>query len=214
MKPYFESELVTIYCGDCREIIPSISNVNTVITDPVWPNCPVGLLKGWERPAELFEEMLNALPPTVIRIAVQLGCDSNPAMLSAITLPFFRTAWLGYVCPSHKGRLLNTNDVGYLYGAPPRSEPGKRVIPGVVNTQPSPSEKTGHPAQRKLQHASWLVNWWSEAEDVVLDPFCGSGTTLLAASNLGRHAIGIEIEERYCEQAARRFDQRVLSLWR
>jgi len=50
----------------------------------------------------------------------------------------------------------------------------------------------------------WLVKWWAEPGDFVLDPFCGSGTTLLAARNLGRTSIGIEIEEKFCEVAARR----------
>ena len=69
-----------------------------------------------------------------------------------------------------------------------------------------------HPAPRHLKHVRWLVNWFSESDDVILDPFMGSGTTLRAAKDLGRKSIGIEIEERYCEIAAKRMSQQVMKL--
>ena len=56
----------------------------------------------------------------------------------------------------------------------------------------------------------WLVKWFSESS--IIDPFMGTGTTMRAAKDLGRKAIGIEIEEKYCEIAARRLQQEVLAL--
>jgi DNA modification methylase len=73
-------------------------------------------------------------------------------------------------------------------------------------------EPTGHPAPFPLALARDHILSWSDTSDLVLDPFCGSGTALRAAKDLGRRAIGIEIEERYCEIAARRLEQEVLSL--
>ncbi len=67
----------------------------------------------------------------------------------------------------------------------------------------------GHPCPRRLDHVRWLVEWFS-ASLPILDPFAGSGTTLLAAKNFGVPAVGIEIEERFCEVAAKRLEQREL----
>jgi site-specific DNA-methyltransferase (adenine-specific) len=68
----------------------------------------------------------------------------------------------------------------------------------------------GHPTQKPLALMLWCFKWVSGT--TVLDPFMGSGTTLVAAKNLGRRAIGIEIEERYCEIAAKRLAQEVMAL--
>ena len=73
----------------------------------------------------------------------------------------------------------------------------------------NPDGRATHPAQKPITLMQELL---ALGGDLVLDPFAGTGTTLHAAKNLGRKAIGIEIEERYCEIAARRLDQGVLDL--
>ena len=70
----------------------------------------------------------------------------------------------------------------------------------------------GHPAPMPYPMASGQIRSWSNNTDIVVDPFMGSGTTLRAAKDLGRKAIGIEIEERYCEIAADRMSQTVMPL--
>jgi DNA modification methylase len=65
----------------------------------------------------------------------------------------------------------------------------------------------GHPCPRRIQHVQWLVKHW--ARQSVLDPFMGAGTTALACKSMGVAFIGIEIEERYCEIAAKRLSQEV-----
>ena len=81
---------------------------------------------------------------------------------------------------------------------------------GEGQTRDIDYESLPHPCPRRLEHVQFLVNNFSEESDVVLDPFCGTGTTLRAAKDCGRKAIGIEIEERYCEIAAKRLEQGVL----
>lgn len=70
--------------------------------------------------------------------------------------------------------------------------------------------KVDHPTQKPLALLSRIVRSMVPVDGSVLDPFMGSGTTLRAAKDLGRRAIGIEIEERYCEIAANRLAQGVL----
>lgn len=208
-KPYYDRDGQTIYLGDCREILPELSG-DTVITDPVWPNA-VTNLPGADRPYVLWREFCELISNgKVMRLAVQLGCDSNPAYLHPVPLPFFRVCSLDYVRPNYKGRLLYTGDIAYLYGPPPPSRSGQRVIPGRCLHTTGKRPKNGHPCPRQLSHVRWLVKWWSTNSDTILDPFMGSGTTLRAAKDLGRRCIGIEIEEKYCEIAARRLAQGVL----
>jgi site-specific DNA-methyltransferase (adenine-specific) len=69
-----------------------------------------------------------------------------------------------------------------------------------------------HPTQKPLEVMTWCINQAPDGCVSILDPFMGSGTTLRAAKDLGRKAIGIEIEERYCEIAAKRMQQEVLAL--
>lgn len=211
MKPYYKHASVTIYHGDCRELLPEIDGYETVVTDPVWPNSSPELV-GADRPWDLLAE--SAVLWTSKRAAIHLGCNSDPRVLTAVpeSLPFFRVAWLEYARPHYLGRLLYGNDVAYLFGAPPRPEPGRVIVPGQF-IDPDPSGKqSAHPTPRKLGHVVWIVGKWTDPADTVLDPFAGSGTTLVAAKHCGRRAIGIEIEERYCEMAADRLAQEVMAL--
>jgi len=67
-----------------------------------------------------------------------------------------------------------------------------------------------HPTEKPIELYCSFIELFTDAGDLILDPFMGSGTTLVAAKQLGRKAIGIEIEERYCEVAVKRLAQGVL----
>jgi len=207
VKPYFQAERVTIYHGDCREILPNLDAVDAVITDPVWPNVPDGLLIGWEDPRALLASALAVLGEAK-RLVVVLRSDSDPRFLSAVgdRWPFVCVQAMAYALPMYLGRVLGGTELAYCFGEPIPSTPGTRVIPmwGPKAQNRHDNRHNGHPCARHISHMKFLVSWWSEAGGTVLDPFMGSGSTLRAAMDLGRRAVGIEVEERYCEIAARR----------
>lgn len=223
MKPYYDLDGVTIYHGDAREILPALTeHLDTCIVDPVWPN---SVFPGVEDPFDLFSDICKLL--TTKRLVVHLGCTSDPRFLAAVPecWPFLRTCWLRYSQPSYRGRVLIGSDVAYAYGEAPPARPGRHLLSGETNASRNHTKAQNtnrgrgdssevdysalpHPAPRRYEHLTWLVNVF--VDQGVIDPCMGSGTTLLAAKNMGVPAIGIEIEEKYCELAAERLRQGVL----
>jgi hypothetical protein len=181
-----------------------------MITDPVWPNAHPDLI-GREDPQGLLHGALTCIAPK--RICIWLGCQSDPRFLAAVpsSFPFLRMQYLRRAVPSYNGRCLVSGDVLYAFGEWPASRDGARVIPGECSVTSIASRKQNHPCARNEDHAAWVVGWWAEGGETVIDPFCGTGTTLVAAKNAGHPAIGIEIEERYCEIAAKRLSQEVMA---
>ncbi len=217
MTPYYDHAGITIYHGDAHELLPGIPEVDVVLTDPPWPGVSDAI--GWGATAAgTLSGALDAYGKRAARLVVHLGCDTDPRFLQAVPpyWPFLRVCWLRFARPAYKGRLLNGSEVAYVFGEPPPPRPNRRhLMPGETRTE---GEGTGaydnkprrrdHPCPRRLGHVRWLLEEFGG--DLVLDPFVGSGTTLIAAKQSGRRAIGIEIEERYCELAAKRLGQEVL----
>lgn len=222
MKPYYEENGVAIYNGDCREVLLLIEQPDTCVVDPVWPN---SVFPGVANPQQLFGEMAEVL--TSERLVVHLGCTSDVRFLCAVPVRYvyLRTCWLRYARPSYRGRILVGSDVAYAFGPAPPSRNGRHVLSGETTASNNATkwQNTGrgsgssvdtdydalpHPAPRRYEHLNWLLNVF--VDKGVIDPFMGTGTTIHAAKNAGIPAIGIEIEERYCEIAANRLRQSVL----
>lgn len=205
------SNRVQIIQGDAREEIGQLEIVpDVVITDPVWPNCPAGLLPGWDQPKQLLAETLAVVPDSVKRLVIILRSDSDPRFLEAVPKRwvFFNAHWLQYVLPGYIGRKLGGNEIAYAFGEPVIRRPGRRVIPSVApKAQPSDRPPNGHPCSRTMPHMDWLVKWWSDEGETILDPFAGSGTIGLAAIRQNRRAILIESEAEYVDLARRRINE-------
>lgn len=222
MTPYYQDDAVTIYHGDCREFLP---RADVLVTDPPYginiggPDVGRngrggrhGLEKGtYDSYDDTYENYVETVVPTIQRA---LALTRRGAVFSGPHLQELPKASAvgGIYCRAGSGRHpwgFKTFLPVLFYGTAPRLQHGAR--PNVFESTAT-AELNGHPCPKPLPWLRWLMDLVSLPGEVVLDPFLGSGTTLRAAKDLGRKAIGIEIEERYCEIGALRCAQEVLPL--
>lgn len=230
IEPYYDRDGITIYHGNCLDVLQQITEkVNLVLTDPPynlraedialegrapmlrdfgeWDEewHPDAHLREWERilitggaviaftSDRLISEYRNGpLKPR----GVVVWQKDNPAPHPR---PAYVQATEFIVWLQKEGAAATWNSGGYTLNV-------ERCA------SPSGKERTAHPTQKPLELIKRLVERHSNPGDLIIDPFMGSGTTLRAAKDLGRRAIGIELEEKWCEVAANRLSQEVLAL--
>lgn len=194
MNPYYEDEAVTIYHGDCREILPTLAAA-FVFDDPPY-------LEGdwWT--------MWPLLRAAADRLVVTPGAK-NQWEWTQQARPLWTYAWLCYSSSLGGSSCLKISWEPVLAFDRPVRPLGQDVLPYTISKQQGTGD---HPWPKPLPLMRKLVEHFSRPGETVLDPHAGVGTTLRAAKDLGRKAIGIEIEERYCEIAAKRLQQEVLPL--
>jgi site-specific DNA-methyltransferase (adenine-specific) len=216
VKPYYDHGGITIYHGDCREILPTLAlgADAMVFTDP-----PYGVdydggtvlrpkLVG-DATFGCYEWLIPALP------SVAYVCCPDKALPVVVALAGKR---LRSVIVWRKQAQYGALSAHYKQA----NEFIAYIVPsGAASLWCGPTNETTdweydrnarslHPTEKPTALAGRAIR--NHSAGLVLDPYCGSGSTLDAARNLGRRAIGIEIEERYCEIAAKRLSQEVLGL--
>lgn len=203
--PYYQDDFVTLYCGDAREVLAHLPiGVDLLLTDPPY---------AWE-----FIELYGVLGSQAKRLLVDGGslvslCGTHqlPDVLDLLREAGLRYWWTTSMVHDEQGRLPGKWVVSGW-------KPGVWFVKGSRSNErwvldcrnPKDNSKNLHPWQ---QPESWFASWIEALvpmDGLVLDPFAGSGTTLRAAKNLGRRAIGIEIDEHSCEIAAQRCAQEVM----
>jgi DNA modification methylase len=217
MTPYYEQSGVTIYHGDCRDVLPSIS-ADLVLTDPPYGiNGAKGIGIDRAKGAYLgaFEDtadyIRSVVVPVIELLRARVAClvlTPGNANLSAYPQPnsfgvFYQPAAVGM-------QSFGTVDAQpiFYYGTAGGGRLGKPCSFILTETP----EANGHPCPKPFGAWKRLLATVARPGQVVLDPFMGSGTTLVAAKDMGHQAIGIELEERYCEIAAKRLQQEALPL--
>lgn len=197
---FYEEPGITLYCGNCREILPLLE-FDAMLTDPPYGKGLQYGSSGVVDNTETFLDYLRLLSaqvvPTVFTIPSTklfdlprrpdwVGCWYKPMTFGYWNTPLY-PHWEAVVFYNVAGLKLGCCDVWIS----------------------NPEKPDDHLAPKPIQ--LWSVIFAIMPGNVVIDPFSGSGTTLEAAKNLGRRAIGIEIEPRYCELTVKRLRQEVLS---
>lgn len=251
MQPYYDDGAVTIYHGDCREVLPLLEPVDHVITDPPYeaeahtkarrimggcrPNKSVRSwldAKGQERVAVLSfpaidtdtRRMVSGLIGQMTQRWVLVFCQAEGAHLwesALLEAGMTRRRWCVWVKPDAQPQFTGDRPgVGYEtivathVKAKSRWNGGGKV--GVfthIKNVTGSRFKSFHETEKPESLMRELVALFTDPGETILDPFMGSGTTLVASKRLGRQAIGIELEERYCEIAAKRLSQGALDLF-
>ena len=249
MKPYYEHGGITIWHGDCREVLPIIApaSVTLLWTDPPYghsnndgdlQSARVGI-KGARQQAVIpikndDPDSMRSVVDAALRLSTPLlrpdccccccctgGGGPRPTFawvaerMDRDGLAFFHSViWdksgrgngLGWRFRRNYEMVM----VAHRKGGKLAWADDAVAVPNIQRDMPVGDRQ--HPNEKPLELVHKFIHWTTQPDDLVLDPFMGSGTTLRAAKDLGRRAIGIEIEEKYCEIAARRLEQEVLAL--
>jgi DNA modification methylase len=197
-----------VICGDCLEVMKGIPDgaVDLVVTDPPYG---VNLKYGnYDDSEENWYSLFGALIPECCRIAqmsfVQSCQIKRLPWIYTNHPPEWLIAW-------HKGSPGTQGHVGFNDWEPILVY-GKRKGVCMHDHFHATSDpfNNGHPCPKPVKWGRWLVSRGCQDGDIVLDPFAGSGTTLVAAKQLGRKYIGIEINPDYCKIAEDRLRQEEL----
>ncbi len=211
MKPYYDHKGITIYHGDCREVLPTLEPVDLVLTDPPYG---INLPTNFRSRGRGCLAQCQDYPPVY-------GDDKpfDPTFLLSLNVPTILWGANYYTkhLPDVSGWLVwdklrpDGIDQADAELAWTNCVKGVRVFRWLWHgCMRAGNDSLVHPTQKPEALMRWVLSLKWVPAGIVFDPFMGGGTTLRAAKDLGRKAIGIEIEEKYCEIAARRLDQEVL----
>jgi site-specific DNA-methyltransferase (adenine-specific) len=220
-QPYYADDLVTLYLGDCREVTAWLE-ADVLVTDP-----PYGI--GWTRgdwaaaASNPHKGGIASDDDTGIRDAALASWGGErPALVFGSLRAAYPAGWKRMLvfrkpvvaCGLFGNRMpwLTNWEPVFALGKWPQQTPKLDAV--IATAEKAAAGWSGYVTRYKHPHAKpvdAMETLISACPDgTVADPFAGSGSILVAARNLGRSAVGVELEERYCEQAARRLSQMAL----
>jgi site-specific DNA-methyltransferase (adenine-specific) len=218
-RPYYQDSAVTIYHGDCREIVPQLGRFDLCLTDPPYELDATGGGIGSRRKylADINGHIDSGFDDSILDYCESWMCFCSKRQLPDLLLKARRKVWglitwnkpnptplcAGNYLPDTE-YIVHSYQSGRLFG---EYQDKSRFI-----VHPIEKNDFNHPSVKPLAVVNKLVRLGTQGGETILDPFAGSGTTGRAAKDLGRKAVLIEREEKYCEIAAKRMAQEVFSL--
>lgn len=217
---YYEEPDIVLLHGDCLEILPLFKDngIDLVLTDP-----PYGLGAGSGTRGKIraskhtYENKYDS--PEYVNISCASAINMALNICSRMILTPGSAQFMAYPLPDSLGMFYQPATVSmhkwgradcqpiFYYGRDPRI--GKSISKCSIKLTEMPSDKR-HPCSKPQKAWEWLLEKGSLENDLILDPFLGSGTTAVAAKQLGRKCIGIELESKYLDMAIERLKQEVL----
>lgn len=214
MTPYYHDNHVTIYHGDCRDIIQNLKS-GVMVTDPPYGICLKSGMGGRHGECHVESDCNTAVRDEILlswqpKPAIVFGSWKRPRPESTVDLLIWdkgEHVGMGNLLRPWKPNHEEIYVIGQGFHGRRRGSVLRHLaVAGCVGLITS----RWHPTEKPVSLMKELILCCPAG--TIIDPFMGSGTTLRAAKDLGRKAIGIEIEEKYCEIAAKRMAQEVLDL--
>lgn len=216
MSHYYRDDLVTLYLGDCLEVNDWLA-ADVLVTDPPygisWRGIHGGVNKNYEKH---IDGIANDGDASTRDAALTLWGERPAIVFGSWRIE--RPANVQHRLIWHKGGMppgplnaafMSQDEEIYVLGTGFRkSSPPQRSVIRTDESRPAEVSKYGHPTPKPVGLMETLIDRCPAG--IIADPFAGSGATLIAARNLGRQAIGVELEERYAEAVAKRLSQGVL----
>lgn len=213
MKPYYENENGKLYLGDNLDILPFIQEIDFVYTDP-----PYNVKKGYgpgkdnlpdkeylNRMYDVFEHVFRISDKFICHIPKKYFAEYFNLLPKGNLIILRKSARGALTFPFHWSDQF---DCLYAYGKPYKAP--SNVWTGIRLKGDGwffREDTYGHQGYTPQPVAIKSIECMTISSDTVLDPFSGTGTTLLACERFGRRWIGIEYHEKYCEIAAKRIEQ-------
>jgi len=192
VSPFYDRDGITIYCGDARDILPALV-FDAILTDPPYPN---------------YKEAEYHYQPDGLECLRAIGC---PQAIFWTPCHPFPLDWRGMICWDKAAGNKNSQfEIVYQRNWTTGAKLWRYMTPhNSVRANWCGDVCNEHPSQKPIQLMKKLVAEFGDVR-TICDPFCGSGSTLLAAKLAGVAAIGIEVERKWCEIAVQRLRQGVL----